>query len=254
MLSGFLKRPNQSKFKAMLLTSSLLSVGWSVSAAAQLNVAPPTKIATDENNVNTLSGQIQLPSQIISIGPEEDPLVYEDYNGTGSPNFRLDLWTSSMPTGFDIRASVLNDGYARSKAFFRGYSTPSGTVLTDGEGGSLSQNGSISTVTISDGTNYIYGNADLQTSDATGGQGWTGRVTEIVRPDGLRTNLSYKKVTYTCPNSYCSSTGGSKETKVRLQSVSRSDGYQLHFNYVSNLTGTGAQQQDWNKIASVGGV
>ena len=71
--------------------------------------------------------------------------------------------------------------------------------------------------------------------------------------DRQKVNFYYKKVSYICPNNFCNSSGGNGETKVRLQTVTRSDGYQIHLNYKSNLTSTGQQQGDWSVIQSAVG-
>lgn len=253
MSNGLLDRGGRRGVKAMLLTTSLLSAGWCMPAVAQINAPPPSQIAFDENNVNVRSGQYKSPSAELPIGPFDDPLEFEDYSGNGLPfhNFHLDAFASSTPSGTAVNTSVLSEGSARSLSFYGAGWPASNFSTTLGDGASLTLSGAVYTATVSDGTKYIYGNTDLQTSDAIGGQGWAGRASEIIRPDGSKLTLSYKKVTYTCPNSYCTSTGGTQETKVRIQSVVRNDGYQFHFNYLSNLTSTGAQQEDWNKLSSV---
>lgn len=251
MSDGLLHSHKRQGYRALLLASSLLSAGWSNSAFSQINVPPPSQFSMDENNVNMRTGQMQEPTQKLEIGPESDAFLFEDFNVRASPfhNFHLDVFATTTPSAqTSVKASVLNKGASRSESFV---GTAPNFVSALGNGATATQAGAVYTATLSDGTKYIYGNTEMQTSDAIGGQGWAGRATEIVRSDGLKINLHYKKVTYTCPNSYCSSTGGSQETKVRLQSASRSDGYQFHFNYRSNLTGTGAQQQDWNQISSV---
>lgn len=237
-----------------LLGSTLLATGWYAPAVAQsttINIPPPSQYVLDENGVNMANGQMQVPTQKITIGADDDPLLFEDYNANTGPlhNFHLDIFASSnIVGGKDVTASVLGGGSPRSEGF-KGTSPNFTSNL--GDGATLSVSGSIYTVTTGDGIKYTYGNTDLTSADALNGNSWAGRISDITYPDGRKLNFYYKKVTYTCANNYCSSSGASQETKVRLQSVTRSDGYQVHFNYISNATGTTQQQYDWDRLSSV---
>lgn len=238
-------------YRTRLVTSSVISLAWCSEAVAQsANVPPPTKYTLDENGVNMANGATVVPRVDVSIGPKDDPLEYINYNGLQPfTNVQMNLYSSSgfVPT---VSAMVMGPSGPRSVAFAISGSTYASKLA---DGSTLTYTGSAYVLVLNDGTKYIYGNSDIATSDAVAGNGLTARLTEIRFPNGQKMNFHYKKVTYTCPNSFCASTGGNQETKVRLQSFTRSDGYQIKINYKSNLTSTGQQQTDWSVVQTVVG-
>ena len=243
-------------YKIRLVTSSLVAIAWCSEVVAQTaSVAPPTRYILDENGVNMATRAIVVPRVDVSIGPNEDPLQYVTYNQNylqPFTNVQMNLYISgggffSLPTA---SATVMGPSGPRSVSF-----DISGTTYTSklGDGSTLTKPGASYVLTLGDGTKYTYGNFDIATSDAVAGNGLTARLTEIQFPNGQKMNFYYKKVTYTCPSSSCSSTGGNQETKVRVQSFWRSDGYQIQLKYKSNLSSTGQQQTDWDIVQSAVG-
>ncbi len=232
---------NNSARLVILLASTALCSGAAL-AQSSGNVPPPSRYVTDENGVNMASGAQWGIATDASIGSGEGTLAHQagwGANSGGSSN-SLQVYNS----GTIWYATVFGQGGRISLTFSK-----SGTTFTSlgGDGATLVDNGSAFVLTLANGTVYTYGNRNTASSDGTTVKA---RITQIDLPDHSRINMAYQQVTY-CSNNLDLCQGGTYITKIRLQGVTNSYGYQLHYNYQSNAANTNIQGANWDKLTNI---
>ncbi|WP_169801030.1 RHS repeat domain-containing protein [Novosphingobium naphthalenivorans] len=197
----------------------------------------------DENGIDLASGSHINVAKEVSIGSGDGELA--QYMGRGFKNggasFGLAVYNTS---GATWRASVFSASGLHSKTFTKSGSTFTSTM---GDGATLVDDGTAYVLTLSDGSVYTFGNKNIGTLD---GSTMKARITQIDLPDHTRLNMAYQQVTY-CSNNLDGCSGGTYITKIRLQGVTSSYGYQLHYNYRSNDATTSQGGTNWDKIGSI---
>ena len=225
---------------ALLSSTALLPVA----AIAQTsgNVPPPTRYVLDENGVNTANGAQWGVAKEASIGSGEGELAQAAGWGVSSDGTSFGL--NILVSGTTWSATVFGASGRVSKTF-----SLSGSTYTSlsGDGATLVDTGTAYVLTLADGTIYTYGNRDVATADGTTKKA---RITQIESPNHARINMAYQTVTY-CSNLLDACQGGKYITKIRLQGVTNTFGYQLHYNYQTNSANTPQQGIDWDKLTNV---
>ena len=199
----------------------------------------PSRYVLDSNGVNLATGQWQDFHTLGSIGSGAGQLAVNAYSGSVER-----LGRTLSYSGSTWSASVPDAKGGHSEVFTKSGSTFTSTM---GDGATLvsSANGYI--LTLADGTAYTYDYGTRATAD---GLTVVVRLSEIKAPDGSKTTLTYVSGTY-CTNfqDYCS--GGKYITKVRLQSVTSSFGYQLHYSYASDSVDTPTKGTNWDHLQGI---
>ena len=205
-------------FRLIALTSTALI---STAALAQTtgDVPPPTRYVTDENGVNMANGAQWGVATEASIGLGEGTLAHQAGWGVSSDGSSFSLKVFNVGTTWT--ATIFGPSGRVSKTFSK-----SGTTFTslDGDGSTFADTGTAYVLTLANGTVYTYGNRNVATSDSSNVRA---RITQIELPDRSRQNMSYQQVTY-CSNLFDACQGGVWITKIRLQGVTNTYGYQLH--------------------------
>ena len=226
-----------------LCVSTGLAGSWCVPALAQSTdtTPPPSRYVVDANGVNMASGNQWGISKELSIGSGEGELALYVARGTtgGGDGYSLDV----MLSGSTWSATVFGSSGKVSKTFSKSGSTF--TSLT-GDGSTLVDTGSAYVLTVADGTVFTYGNRNQASSD---GIFRKARITQIDSPDRTQIKLAYQQVTY-CSNLLDNCSGGTYITKIRLQGVTNSFGYQLHYNYSTNTADTPTKGAKWDQLVS----
>ena len=229
-------------FRLAALLSSTALISTSALAQTSGDVPPPTRYVTDENGVNMANGAQWGVSTEASIGSGEGTLAHQAGRGVSSDGTSFDLRIYNVGTTWT--ATIFGPGGRVSKAFSK-----SGSTFTslNGDGSTFADNGTDYILTVADGTIYTYGNRNHATSD---GANVKARITRIDLPDKSRQTLSYQEVTY-CTNLQDNCAGGTWITKIRLQGVTNTHGYQLHYNYQTNNANTPTQGANWDKLTNI---
>ena len=225
----------------VLLAGTALATILAAPAAAQtFNNPPPVRDLRDGNGVSLITAQQYVDHTSLSIGPEgRQGLHYMGRSGWsgGGGNYSIALYKQSSTwwasTGF------------QSYKF-----TQSGTTFTsaDGRGATLVQSGSTYTLTLQDGTVYTYGFSTRDTSDTY----IQARGTQVRYPTGEVESLNWVTETW-CSNNLDGCSGGTWLTGVRLQSITNSLGYMLHFDYQGNASppATPIQGTKWRQLVRI---
>lgn len=228
-------------FRLIALTSTALI---STAALAQTtgDVPPPTRYVTDENGVNMANGAQWGVATEASIGLGEGTLAHQAGWGVSSDGSSFSLKVFNVGTTWT--ATIFGPSGRVSKTFSK-----SGTTFTslDGDGSTFADTGTAYVLTLANGTVYTYGNRNVATSDSSNVRA---RITQIELPDRSRQNMSYQQVTY-CSNLFDACQGGVWITKIRLQGVTNTYGYQLHYNYQTNSANTPTQGTNWDKLINI---
>ncbi len=200
--------------------------------------APPSRSPIDENGVNVATGQIQIPTGELAIGPlTPGQLRYGGYTfGANSTNSNTIAISTS---GQVILGSV-------GKSFSDG-------IATDGSGDKF-----VGGIYIArDGTKIAFSNSMLGTGSGNlyiniyAGGLVSYLATGITYPNGEKITFNYR---VDSSSSY-SGAGFYIYTKyVRLQSVTSNRGYQLKYNYANNANGDQFSASTWLNLVSVTGI
>ena len=226
---------------ALLATTAFCGLAAGPAAAQTLDTAPPVRSSFDENGVDVARGYFRAEYTDLSIGPEgRGGLAFVRSFGSalagGGSNFDLGVFPGPTQTLVGVGG--------RSYAF-----TPSGTafVSADGSGATLTRSGATYTLTTEDGTIIVYGYAVAATAEPNR----KARGTSIAYPSGEKIILTWVDATWCVVNNQDVCSAGNLRTAVRLQSVSSSLGYQLHFNYGRGDINFAAQAAAWKQFNGI---
>jgi RHS repeat-associated protein len=191
----------------------------------------------DLNGVNPANGSVIIYQPLLSIGPAGPGglryvLGHGTAAGAGGSNFTYVL------TG-DAATSVSLSVGLRSINF-----TNIGGVLKpdDGSGVTLTFNGSNQyTLTLEDGTVVLFTYFGIYDT-------YKARGTSLTYPTGEKITLAYNTITWcTTLDDQCPSYGHA----VRLQSISSSVGYQLHYTYAKDDIQAPLEANSWKRLVSI---
>ena len=225
-MRGFIVRPTifprASRALAILFAAGGLLLAGGV-AQAQTAKVLETYNPVDANGVNLLGGSMTAHTPTISIGPKGGGLSYSqsyDSNEGWSDSTRSMVATSGRMWGSMPDPWYTVTMLGQSIAFQR---TGDTFAPSEGDAATLVLTNGIYTLTLPDGT---VGRFSSALSDSYGTLALNaGFLTQIVYPNGRTIDFTYAII----PNIDVTAGG------VRLQSVNSSDGYQLHFDYGSNV-------------------
>lgn len=232
--------------RCAMITSTIITSGLLTPALAQTqpgSIAPaPVRRIIDDNGVDVIRGTFNTEQPGLTIGSNAQGLSFQSQN---------------MGDGFvsTVRSGIVQNGSTylvtiggQSDSF-----TKSGSIYTstEGNGATLTQNTVNLVYTSRDGT---VGNFLQNTSGSAYWDTGYARLTSVVSTSGLRTDFTYKVVSY-CPggleDGFCPA--GNKNA-LRLQSVTNTNGYQLKLTYQTNILNDlviGQEYTDWSKITNV---
>lgn len=226
------RAPGRALACALLATSALASPALAQNAMSETIPLPRQEL--DQNGVNPANGQIVAYQNLLSIGPSGPAglqYVLARGNAINTSNYTIAL------TGNPSTSVFLSVGF-RAINF-----TNVGGVLTpdDGSGVTLTVNGTQYTLTLEDGTVVQFASFGIFDT-------YKARGTSITYPTGEKVTLAYNTVEWCTTNEDNCSTFGHA---VRLQSVSSSAGYQLHYSYVRDDILVPTQADGWKRLVSV---
>lgn len=223
-------------FLASAAGVTLLTAPHVVSAqSVAVDLSPPALPKIDENGVDLTSGEIRIPPSSLSIGDGDVGLTHSRFRvGNGwrhnylivvsieNDKARVDLGgvtrVFDWPSGTTSAATVRGETLTLQSGVYR-FIDRDGTEIT------------FSTSLVANSARY-YGEVDAV-------------ATAIDRPDGKRTELTYKQGNYL--------DGGQTHYSIRLQSVNSNTGYQLKYNYASD-TLSAASVDNWYRIDRVDAI
>ncbi len=221
---------------ALLASSCLALPAW----AQSLEEPAPVREMLDENGVDLTRGSFKARATEISIGPDGAgglALVRERGlgNWSGRTNYDLAVFQNSDGT-WSASLGLVSHQFARSGSTY--------TAL-DGSGAKLVDNGnSTYTLTTADGTVIQYDYVPF-----TPVSNLRARGSSITHSSGDKVTLTWTPITY------CSAPrpGGGCYTgeAVRLQSVTSSLGYRLHFNYAAQTIPSASGLAAWHQLTKV---
>lgn len=210
---------------------------------AQTALAPPNipeiKLI-DRNMIDLVSGFAQFNTPLVSIGPETGGF------GDSWAAIKSEFWEGNMSPlvgGVKYDPTIIN----RYVASFNGRSER--FQLSGGVYSSLTQAGGtlvkgvdgIFIHTLSDGTVVRSDPARLGigSNDVAG-------VIDVTMPDGRKLVFNYKDTSYYWPPQSIT------HYRYRLQSVTRSDGFQIRYVYAADTPGpNGETSSDWHRVSQV---
>lgn len=195
--------------------TALLLASVSGAALAQSQAVPPQHSLVDQNGVDLIGGSLTFRTTDVTIGdPSAGGMVYgRVFSGGG--------WTDTMLDGLYCTSvcAVVANGVSEEFTQTNGVFTPRVQ-----NGSSLTQSGDTYLYIGSDGTRL-----EMELL------GWpmNGFAKRRIDPDGLITTYNYVQQQYCF---FPDGSGGcaSYAMATRLQSVTNSVGYQMHFEYASN--------------------
>ncbi|MFA5962387.1 MAG: RHS repeat-associated core domain-containing protein [Sphingomonas sp.] len=230
---------SQKLLRALLISTALGAGTLAQPAWSQATANEPTRYALDANGINLATGGLNWTTVEASIGGSANGLsqvVARQLGGAvGSPyDLRLyhsgSQWTANW---FDGTAYV-------SEIFNQSGST---FTSTSGDGSSLSQTGSSWTLVRPDGTRVVYGYTTLDSSDAN----LAARVSQITKTDGTVLTVGWTFAEWCSINSFNCPTADQR-VSVRIQGVSNSYGYLLHYSYQSSILVFATTYAAWHKL------
>lgn len=209
-------------------------------ARAQSIAAPsaPIRSSVDERGVDLLTGNLYLDDKQLSIGAGQNRMaLIRHWRGSC-------CWIDNnyMVAGVAANGSTAAVEIDRSLHTF---SLVSGVLTSDQRDGStISYDASSITFTDKNGSIYLFDRTIVANSASyKGSAGAVG--TQITRPDGAKTYLTYKRSSYV--------SAGATFFVVRLQSVKNSFGYQFKYSYADN-TLSSTTVDDWARISDVAAI
>jgi len=234
-----MNRSSSASFGGLLGAGlAAMALAWSpIPAAAQSEVSPPKPYElTDANFVDLTSLSLNVTTTTISIGQlGQGGLSYSaTYVGGGADTWRHSTYgglyrrqTPSQPTNQPYQWYEVS--VPGTSAYFRddGFGTLE-LVPGSGSGALVITSPTIMTYTGRDGSIYTFDRSQQSYTPYRSNQGL---LTQIQRPDG-------EVVDYT----YTSGAGNN-----RIQSITNTLGYQLHFDYASDTSGGFG----WNRVTRV---
>ena len=229
----------------MRLARNSLAIACALALAAPIfaqtvpDLPPPERVRVDENGVDLARGTFTGTRTDVAIGGE-------GRSGLALVRrFGYTVNVSSWDLGLFVQGSTTTASLRLTSVPF----TQSASTYTaaDGSGATLVKNGSAWVLTTGDGTVVTY---DYLTHD-TGDFNRKARATSILYPSGERITLTWAATSY-CTNFSDNCQTGTWIDAVRLQAVSTSMGYQLHYNYARDNQPIGTNQgQAWRRLEQV---
>jgi RHS repeat-associated protein len=220
----------------LLATTALATPALAQNAGSE--TMPHSRQELDENGVNWATGEQVNYHTDVSIGPDgPGGLRYVRAQGWGinASNYSMTM-TGSAGVGFNVvvgqRAITFN--------YVGGVYVPD-----DGSGSAFVVNSPTQyTLTLDDGTVIVYNSFGIYDS-------YKARATSVTYPTGEKLTLSYNTIEWcTTLQDQCTTFGHA----VRMQSVSSSLGYQLHYNYARDTIDVPLNASEWQRLVSVKGI
>jgi RHS repeat-associated protein len=229
---------NRTSIRAATLACALLTSTAIVSPALAQAGAPPSRYQYDKNGVDVARGTWASYVTDLSIGPSgHGGLSY--VRGFGQPvagnNWNLTIYEDV--TGTTASVGFTNYTFSKSGSTY---------TSTDGSGATLVLAGGTYTLTAGDGSVVVYG---YTTHDTNDGFVVKARGTTITYPTGEKVTLTWHSDGWCSSNLGCPP--GSFITGVRLQAVSSSLGFQLHFFYGKDVILVPANGTGWRKLNTI---
>lgn len=237
------KKAMMIRFKSVAVFAAALILAAPMTLEAQGIPNPlPERIATDSNGVNLVDGTFSTASTDVVIGdPAAGGLAYvrtyfvDTHKRTGWRPSTLGTILISSTGTYNVSINGASDPFTKTGSTF---------TSDNGAGATLTYNSS------SDIYTYTSANGTVATLDGALGDkigllviGSTiseAVLTEITQPNGASTDFNYKTVTV------------SGATEARLQSVTNSYGYMLHFDYARDSDpGSSADLGAWRELNKV---
>lgn len=235
-----------SVFGASIRTSIAAAAALIVSATGALSpvaaqTAPPVRSEIDENGVDLTRGTFNTSSTDVSVGSESQGIAY-------TRNWRdVGVWRDNLVATIGTTSGLMTVSIGNASDSFTGPSTA--YVPTEGNGSTLTYDGTDWTYTTSQGVVAVFeaanGRYDLFGSNI----GW---IKHITFPNGDRWTYTYKTGQW-CPDANWSGTSCNTglNSSVRIQSVTNRFGYQLKLEYASNTPTNYSSLAAWGKVAKV---
>ncbi len=226
-------------------TSALIAGLWSgqVLAQAEEGTLAPVRYKIDQNGVNVATGEERSINKILSIGSGDSELAY--YMPSGGYSYDLNI-SGTLSTSTVVTAEYLGSEGRASKRFSR-----SGNTFTalDGDGATLTLTGSTYVMTLADGTKYTWG----YIAPSVPGFQFYG-LSKISYPNSRELNIQWVSTSY-CQNADAGCNNSQLVNLNRLQSVTSSDGYQLHYKYGRDADPERALQATaWRQLVRVDAI
>lgn len=214
------------KRRILALRSGILLAGTALPSTAFAQVVstnpPPIVETVDENGIDVVSGQFVEPAGGVSVG--------DDTIGLGIIRTMRGGSFSDNATGY-LQVGLVGGATAAANGRAIKFQRTSGNSFSpiDGSGYTLAGADTLYVLVAPDGTRYTF-------------QGFTKNMgalqgiplTLIEQPNGVRLNYNYKNITV-----------NNVGTWTRLQSVTSNIGYQIQYNYESDIAYTAADKDRW---------
>jgi RHS repeat-associated protein len=199
-------------------------------ALAQYSWDARERQAPDENGVDVITGQVNVPLRSVTVGTGQSALTYAA--GWAGGTF-YDLFDTRITAGTGTSGNILARIFGAAKSF-----APNGTnawLSNEGDGETITYDPvtEVHTYRMRDGTLITF---KRQTQPYL----WL-HAEQITRPDGEVITFHYRAVQGSV------GLGGSTLGKLRVQSVTSNLGYQIKATYASNVDSSA----DFAKLASV---
>ncbi len=217
---------------------SALTVTPAVAQNAMSETEPKKRQQLDENGVNVATGELIGYRTWLSIGPE------------GPGGLRYTSAHGHLVSGSNYSLSVRGDPASRLFVV-AGLKTITFDLVggtykpDDGSSAKLVMNSSTQfTLTLDDGTTIVYNQQGAKDS-------YKARGTSIAFPTGERVTLVYNNASWCTTNDDSCKTYG---YAVRLQSVSSSLGYRLHYTYGADEILVNTMATAWKRLAKISAI
>ncbi|MEG3085363.1 hypothetical protein U1707_17090 [Sphingomonas sp. PB2P12] len=236
------------------LAMGLLLAGSALSSTAKAqsvtDAVPPERQNLDALYVDRVSGRPFVPHPVLAIGPSgrgglsvRGTAGYasnESDNGGASggagTNWGLVIYISGA--NYNVGLGQTSERFVKSGSAFASASNTGATLTQSGQG---------YIYTSADGTiiNYdVIGKSTFESLAAA-------RASTITYPTGEKVTLAWTYSRYCTTNDdVCKS----RQTRVRLQSVTNSSGYQLHYNYAADTIDYPSIAPSFNRLLSISGI
>lgn len=237
-------------------------------AQSVTDAVPPQRQNLDSNFVDRATGGFYYPYPALTIGPAGrgglSVTSRSSYNGNwddngGAPggagtNWGLVLFANGNTSTYTVGLGQTGDAFRLANGTF---------TSNAGTGATLSRSGSSPNYTYTyvtaDGTRILFDNLAMSTFEQSyTGAVRTARASKIYYPTGEVITLTWSSAIF-CTGTEPGCSNGTEQTRVRLQSVSSSLGYQLQYDYALDGSGgirdTGfAQAARWNTLTAIQAV
>jgi RHS repeat-associated protein len=218
--------------------AALIFVAGGISVAAA-QTAPPVRSEIDGNGVDLTRGTFNTSSTDVSVGSDAQGISYtRNWRDVGVWRDNLVATINNSVSG-TITVSIGNSSDSFDTSF----------VSTEGNGSTLSFDGTDYFYTTSSGVVAVFERANGRYDLFGSNVGW---IKHITFPNGDRWTYTYKTGQW-CQDIYWNGTSCSVplDSSVRIQSVTNRFGYQLKLEYASNTPTNYTSLANWGKIAKV---